>query len=491
MEVRMWRFLVLCVVLGCGRPNPEFCCVTEAQCAAAGLEELRPCDLGQACSSTNVCVEKECDTSADCTLSEAPTCTNGLCVAGCSIDDDCIGVPGAPHCDGGDGACVGCVSSDQCQTSAAICDPEIRTCRGCERDDECASGVCIEADGTCADEATVVYVSEVGGADVGTCTKDAPCRTMGFASNQLVSSRRVLHIIGGAFNLGAGIFTLADAMVIDGTNTVLTTSASPIFRALGPAIVEGVVLQTTSRVVEVPAGGVLRLFGVDTIGGELQTDGGALSIERSNLTNATVSCLNADLTIKRTQADGTAIITSNCPTLISRSRLSSGTNQSLVEMLSTDLGVITIENSVFEENRDAGTPIRFSQAAPASQFRFNTIVRSSPVQTAAKAISCLSAVSMTSNIFAFNSTFPMNNLCMVERSLFDLPGASTAMSGSGNVSGDVGTFFRDRENGDFHLDPNSPARLLGVPGLVTEDFDGVLRPVPEGSDPDSGAFETP
>jgi hypothetical protein len=98
---------------------------------------------------------------------------------------------------------------------------------------------------------------------------------------------------------------------------------------------------------------------------------------------------------------------------------------------------------------------------------------------------------MTSNIIAFNSTAPLTSSCAAEHSLFDLPGAERATQGTGNRSADVATFFKDRTNGDFHLATNSPALELGLPGLVNEDFDGVVRPVPAGTNPDSGAFESP
>src|SRR4051794_13461856 len=95
--------VLLATLLGCStRPNPDFCCVTAETCAAAGLvDELRPCGLGQACKAYE-CVAAECRTPADCTSAEAPTCLGGLCVAGCTVDADCAGVAGQPHCDGAD-----------------------------------------------------------------------------------------------------------------------------------------------------------------------------------------------------------------------------------------------------------------------------------------------------------------------------------------------------------------------------------------------------
>jgi hypothetical protein len=265
----------------------------------------------------------------------------------------------------------------------------------------------------------------------------------------------------------------------------------PVFAANGLATVEGIVVQTPSRIVDVSTGAVLRMFEVNLSGGEVRLTGGDLSIDRSTLTDLPVSCTTADLTIKRSRADQTAMSASNCQVLISRSHLGPGSTTGGAEQLSTDLGVVVIENSLIVEDRDGLIAVQLNQAAPGSAFRFNTIVRTSQGQTATKALSCPAEVTVTSNIFAFNSTLPLNIQCTADRSLFDEPGAATAMRGTGNVSADVATFFKDRANGDFHLGANSPARSLGEPNLVDEDFDGGARPVPAGSDPDSGAFETP
>src|SRR5688572_29265045 len=122
---------LLAVAVGCIRPNPDFCCVTAETCGAAGLvDELRPCEVGQACKAY-ACGAAECTTAADCTSPEAPTCLNGLCTAGCTVDDDCAGIAGRPRCDAIDAVCVGCTSSDQCSADQAICDADTRSCRGC------------------------------------------------------------------------------------------------------------------------------------------------------------------------------------------------------------------------------------------------------------------------------------------------------------------------------------------------------------------------
>jgi hypothetical protein len=128
MKLSVTVALILAIA-SCQVKNPEFCCVTEDQCNAAGADGLRPCGAGQACRDT-ACVAKECDTSIDCTSSDAPTCINNLCVGGCEVDDDCVGIAGKERCDAAASTCVGCVTDDQCPIDRAICDSEWSLHRG-------------------------------------------------------------------------------------------------------------------------------------------------------------------------------------------------------------------------------------------------------------------------------------------------------------------------------------------------------------------------
>jgi len=226
------------------RPNPNFCCVTADSCAVAGLmDELRPCGVGQACKAYE-CVAAECTTSADCTSSHAPTCLHGLCTAGCGGDDDRAGIADRPHCAVSDATCVGCTSSDQCPSDRAICDADSRSCRGCTADDQCASGVCIEATGICAADDAIIYVTEAG-MDAGTCPRSSPCKTMSFVMNLTNPVRNVIRVLGSYFHLGNSTIYLADSVVIDGSNTMLTSDYSPSILGGGSGVLEGVRLSST------------------------------------------------------------------------------------------------------------------------------------------------------------------------------------------------------------------------------------------------------
>jgi hypothetical protein len=475
----------LAVLASCTKPNQKFCCVTEEQCSAAGVvDELRPCGAGQACKET-VCVEKECDTSADCTSQDAPSCVNNLCVAGCGVDDDCLGVPGKPHCDI-DGTCVGCFSNDQCPTDKAICDLDTRSCRGCTGDDQCASGVCIEADGICAADTEILYVTQLG-VDSGGCAKTAPCRTITYASGFVTATKRVIRILSGNFSTDANTVALGQAIVIDGSNTTLALGGAPMFSVGDRATVEGVRTTSNAEVFNVAVGGRLKIAATTIESGRIaMLNGGSIEMSDVKFVNGDMDLRNGSVTIIRGDFDRSPIATSNCELSISASRLGPG-----LDTINASSGLVTIENNVFVATVEGENLLRFVGHAPGSTFRFNTVVNTSTIQSSGTAIGCDNSIEMTSNIIAYNTTIPFSSQCVVRHTLFDLAGAQAAMGGTANVSADGSTFFRDRSNGDFHLPSTSPALGLGEPGLVTIDRDGNARPAPMGSAPDVGAYEAP
>jgi hypothetical protein len=204
----------------------------------------------RACSTMDVCVAKECDTSADCKSPDAPACSNGLCIPGCATDDDCMGVPNAPHCDASDHACVGCVTSDQCPAEMAICDADTR-------------------------KPTVSVPWRQSSSTSRTSELTLGPARLSYASQNVTPQRRVIRLLGGTYNLGATTVTaLGNSEVLDGTGTVLTSSAGPAIRLGGPTTIEGVHVQVTNAFVNVQAGGHMRLV-------NSQSDGLALEISLS------------------------------------------------------------------------------------------------------------------------------------------------------------------------------------------------------------------
>lgn len=480
---------LLAVVVSCSRPNPDFCCVTAATCAAAGLaDELRPCEVGQACRAYE-CVAAECTTSADCTSPGAPACLHGLCTAGCAVDDDCAGVAGRPHCDPVDATCVGCTSGDQCPADAAICDAETRSCRGCTADDQCASGVCIEATGLCAAEDELIYVMETG-TDAGTCPRSAPCQTLAFAMGQTSPARNVIRILGASFDLGNSTIFLTGAVSIDGSNTTLTSAAHPVIHAHGPAILGGVRLSSnapSASLIDVSAGGTLRVRQASIRLGSIRVRAGAmLDIRNVRFADGELECSPGGKLVVKSSHLEQSTLESYCDLVLSENRLE--LSYGALPNVRFVGSVQRIENNVFIGGYP-DSPLIGLAASPDTTFRFNTIVNTSSVTGSGYAVWCQEGADLTSNIIAYNSTSPVS--CVTRYSLFDAAGAQEVNRGVGNRSADIVTFFEDRQAGDFHLAPNSPALGFGEPVLVTVDRDGNARPMPAGSLPDVGAYEAP
>lgn len=486
---------LLVAIAGCSTtPNAAFCCVTETSCAAAD-SELRPCAVGQACRAYS-CIAAECATSADCPSSDAPTCSLGLCISGCAIDDDCAGVAGAPRCDTEAARCVGCISDADCPASAAQCDPEGQQCRGCIVDDECASGVCIEAEGTCAAADRILYVRQ-GGVDAGSCPMSAPCSTVGYAARAEfdLGGMRVIRLLGGQVSAGSSTVSLTEGVVIDGNNTRVSTSAIPVFYVglAASVLIEGVTLDRdfdSDEVVSADAAAVVRLFQVVVHRGALKVANAEMRIDNSDLEEVRMTCSGGRLQITRSTLDRVPMQTSTCAFTLRRSRIA---GESSISAFGSG-GLLTIENNLVTNARSY-TFLNGVSYAAGSSFRFNTVTSTSAVPEPGDVISCFGApgaLTVTSNIFASNTTTPIASIdsCPPRHSLFDLAGAGDAASGAGNLALDASTFFVARGLGDYRLAPTSPARGIAEPGLVSEDLAGDARPQPAGSLPDVGAFET-
>lgn len=483
--------LVLILVAGCQRDNPAFCCVTEAECAAAGVDEVRRCSSGEACIDNN-CVSALCNSSADCHDPLAPHCENGLCAPGCELDEHCAGIDGLPYCV--DAACVECKFSAQCPSSAEICDPSSQTCRGCNSDDECASGVCIEADGRCASQDEVVYVSSVG-SDAGDCTSSAPCQTISYAVTRTGPTRSVVRLLGGAVSAGTPPIALP-SIVIDGTNTSILGSTYPLFTvALSKkATLEGIRVTTTdgSTIASATTNGTLRIVRSSIDRGRIQLDSGTVEIDMGDLVSSTVDCATGNVIVTRSELDRSTISTNMCRIDVKASTFHGFVSGQINSAIRGTAALVTIENNVFAETNELCETIYLYAYAPGSTVRFNTFVNSAQAQ-GALAVFCgggADDIDVSNNIFAYNSAMPLLS-CTPRYSLFDVPGMPAASAGPNNVVSEAALFFKDRVNGDFHLAATSPALGIGEAGLATVDKDGNPRPMPAGSKPDVGAYEAP
>lgn len=482
--MRSWMVVGLLISGACSdRVNPNVCCVTTEQCAALGIDELRPCGAGQACGPDHGCIAAECEVNADCS-DAAPVCHFGVCEATCSGDADCAEVVGRTHCL--DTTCVGCVDNADCSGSTAICDMQDHACRGCELDSECASGVCIEIDGVCADEARVVYAAGNTGATSGECPRSTPCK-LDYALTKVRSTRDVVHLGASSASLPASTVTVNGGLILDGAPTELHAVISPTFAvdSSGTLTLEGLLLDNTFQ--STSTGGVTRLFDIQADRSRIETAGGTLLVENSSLRGDAVAnfvrCDNSGtLSIRRSQLSGAGVESMSCTAVIERNRFSTTGTATVLRCMG---GKATVQNNVFVTS-DSGTDMAAVLGGAGSVFRFNTVASTSSTTYSASALYCDAAIAVSNNIFAFNSTDPIQGTgtCTVTSSLFDTLGTSDAGT---NAIGDRATFFTNLAQGDFHLAPNSPARDAGTSGLVDVDLEGTVR----GTPPDIGAYEAP
>jgi hypothetical protein len=157
-------------------------CLTNANCppGGAGNANLKVCVLG------NCAV---CGADTDCPTGDVCYPSNHTCHASCLADGGAAcGGGRTPICDMTTGACVGCLTADDCKNTAgrAVCDATTQQCVQCQADADCkgnaAGAVCDTASATCVQceaNSDCPTARPVCDADFHTCvagcTTDAQC----------------------------------------------------------------------------------------------------------------------------------------------------------------------------------------------------------------------------------------------------------------------------------------------------------------------------
>jgi hypothetical protein len=345
--------------------------------------------------------------------------------------------------------------------------------------------VCIEAEGTCVAEAALIFVSE-SGIDAGSCTQQAPCRSITFAQSLATSSRRIVRLLGGQLSLGG--LTTSINTVIDGSNTNIVANVRPIFAVTTAATLEGVRIASSSfsdTVISVTAGGALKLASSTIDSAEIRVDAGSVDLTATKLVNAELDCRAGMINVRRSTIERSLLDSENCRLSVTRSRL--GPAGPAGTSMIRGGGLFTIENNLFTETIAGRSAMAIFGFDIGSTVRFNTIINFTP---GPQTILCPDGLSFTSNILATNSSNPIGP-CIARNTLFDAVGDAAAAAGPNNVVGESATFFRNPLADDFRLTSGSQAIGIGDPDLVTTDFDGNPRPAPAGSLPDVGAYEAP
>lgn len=444
----------------CTKPNPAVCCLDAADCNEVGISEVRSCDPGLACVE-HQCVVPGC-AEAGCGA-EAPVCNIQADVCeGCAESADCSRFPATPVCDvAGGGACVQCVGAADCSDATPVC--EANACRACRLDSECPSGACGD-DGACVPEAAIVYL-DPGGTDSGSCTRDAPCRSLEFGISRTSPGRAHVVTAKGGYT-SAPLFvapqsTAAAQLFIHGGGATLACSCSGDGNFIAFAV------PVTIRDVNIAGNPNFTAlsFSARTL------------LERVRVSNASVGIdVTADV------VEAIDVIVDNSYTGIS---LFSGTlklDRGVIRNVQTGIAAAGNGKMVELQNLLVHDATALALDLSAGTVSFSTIADSgTDAGTGPRAVKCSpGAVTVRSSIVwapGATTRVPMEG-CNIVTTL----AGPTPVAGASNSNPQ----FVDSSAGDYHLASSSPARDM-VENGPSFDFEGDARP--QGTRFDIGADE--
>lgn len=472
--MRIWFVLGLTSVACSTVKNPDLCCTDAVDCASKDIPATQMCSEGLVCRGSQ-CIAESCSTSVQCEAG-APYCTGaGLCAATCDMDAECPGFDGDashPFCDMG--SCVQCRTNDDCAASSPVCDAG--ACRGCELDTECASGACGD-NHMCIAEASIVYVDPAG-ADAGTCTKDAACKTLQYAVSNTLANRS--HIV-----LSTGTYLTTTTVEISSMKTVAPTV---IFHGHGATVQYGDNTEYSLFVV----GDVATTFqdltiaaGMGSFGNFIFTQSAPTTVRRLRVdgrgtldgiyVGANMTIEDADISNARKGL----ILTETSHLLLDRVAIHGG--QTGIQ--GGYGGVVDITNLVAYDLTEQSVDLTKSTGT----VRFSTISRTAAAAsgtTTAGVLTCTSGLTVQNTIIWMPGVTPVAGDCALSNSLAG-PDPSAITVSTVSVSR-ADPLFLDEDHRDFHLTAQSPAVDQLDSGPVT-DYEGVSRP--QGPKYDYGAFE--
>lgn len=483
-----WLVILLLSYASCSKHNPASCCTTQKQCSSQGLEQIYPCASGNVCDTNGTCVVGDCNTAGDCGTT-TPFCIGQACAAACTSNNDCAADAAHPLCEP-DGSCGACITSASCPANAPICTSDAHECVACETGANCASDVCDVAAGSCVDEADILYVSDQG-ANTGTCTRNAACRSVGFATSVAAARTRV-HILGANYTVPldsgqATIFLTHTITRIDAANTKIVNNASaPIFTEAGG---ETPVVTLESMTIGGPGSGKSISVSMSNVTARSTTlitpfavgSGASFVLATSTLDATSPSSTAGTTTIQDCNVRSEIDVTAGAMTYLRNTFTAT-----IAKAITITSGIANVKNSIFVSNGMTGPVVDFSGGnGGSSSVEFSTFVSLQP--TSHVPVTCLDPnVHVTNSVDAWNN---VSSSCMTNYVLFS--GAAGSVSGTGNLARNVASFFVDLAGQNFHLAAGSPALHGANPSSTsTDDHDGAPRPNPTGSAPDLGAYES-
>ncbi len=408
----------------------------------------------------------------------SPTCPPDA--SGCRSNTDCTS-PGAGVCDvTGTKQCVQCTASDHaaCTATTPVCGAD-NACRACVAHEECDSNACSFADGSCAAETDVAYVTSTG-IDNSTCDKSAPCATVASA---LMTGRHYVKIHGtidGAVvvdkgrtvtflaDLGAMLMpgTGGDVLTVKDTGTSLTIYDLAISGAQGSSV--GITLAGG-----VPALSLMRATISNNAGGGI-TSAGTLTIDHSTITSngssgPGISITGGSLSLAQSLVSGNrgggVDVTGTTAkfAIVSNKFLGNGVGDPMGSLI----GAVNIRANFSSTNL----------------LEFNTFYKNLSTDGIGAAIQCdPSTFTARANIMfnngATSSPDQTSGTCTHSYSI-----AKPGMVPAGTTNQGSDPLFVNAPGGDFHLQAGSPAigaanALAPLTGLSARDFDDHPRTSP-------------
>ena len=455
--------IVVALIAGCTKKNPDACCVDEADCASIGLPVGSDCDDGLLCRE-NRCVELPCESSAQCDVL-APYCVgdgNGACQASCGGDADCPGFrQPADYAFCEQGACVMCrVAMGDCSGATPVCDAG--GCRRCNAHSECGTGVCTD-DGSCAPETEIAYVSTTGSASSG-CDRNTPCTLA--RSLQIGIDRRFVLI-------GSGSYQTPGTLSIKGRTSLIGAAPRPrITNAMeGPIFTVAFGAEVTFDNLEITGARDTISPGLD--GSALicpPNSNASIRVVRSALTSNQQSALRArectfEIIESYVAGNLVGIDSVEAKGTVERSTFTGHSNLAMF----LDGGLYSITNNFVYRN-SSGVDILPSNTG--SVLQFNTVVDNATFGVRCQVIGG-DVSSFPNNLIARNAMNVVTNAeCNLQNSMIVLDNDFAALKFK---SPDAAPF-------DYHLTAGSSAVDQIGASTQTRDFDGQARPAGTGHD---------